>query len=97
MSENEKISRRSAMATALTILGSAVATTRANANEAKINQAAVHYQDKTDPDGHHCMTCVNFVAPASCRLVGGRIDPNGSCLAYMPGSETKTGKEGLVF
>jgi hypothetical protein len=86
MSKNETVSRRSAMLTGLTILGGAVGAATARAHEAKLTQDAVHYQDKTDPDGHHCGDCVNFMAPSSCRLVGGRIDPGGSCLAYAPRS-----------
>jgi heterodisulfide reductase subunit A-like polyferredoxin len=51
----------------------------------KLAKDAVQYQ--TSPkDGAMCSTCVNFIAPASCQIVAGVIDPNGWCIAYGPKS-----------
>ena len=59
-----------------------VAAIRAHAQE-KIAQAQVQYQ-LMPKDGAKCSTCVNFEAPASCKIVAGSISPNGWCIAYGP-------------
>ncbi len=78
--------RRGILRTGLTAVGGAVlagtVALRARAQE-KIAQAMVQYQ-KTPKDGHQCSTCVNFEAPASCKIVAGTIDPAGWCIAYAP-------------
>ena len=49
----------------------------------KISKAQVKYQNK--PKGkQHCAVCVNFIAPHSCRLVEGKINPNGWCTLFSP-------------
>ncbi len=63
-------------------VGALVAATRAQAQE-KIAPAMVQYQ--TSPkDGNKCSLCVNFEAPAGCKIVSGTIDPNGWCIAFAP-------------
>lgn len=49
----------------------------------KAAQSLVQYRDK--PNGAaKCVGCANFVAPNSCKVVAGTVDPNGWCLLYVP-------------
>ena len=50
--------------------------------EAKIAQAAVHYQ-ATPKDGKQCDGCNFFVAPNSCKTVDGEISPTGWCQLWV--------------
>jgi hypothetical protein len=43
----------------------------------------VQYQP-TPKDGAKCSTCVNFDPPAACKIVAGKISPEGWCIAYAP-------------
>lgn len=54
----------------------------------KIAQAQVQYQS-TPKDGNKCSTCVNFEAPAACKIVAGTISPEGWCVAYAPKEDNK--------
>jgi methylmalonyl-CoA mutase N-terminal domain/subunit len=63
------------------VVGGVVAAS-AEAQE-KIAQAQVQYQ-ATPKDGNKCITCVNFEAPASSKIIAGSISPNGWCIAYAP-------------
>ena len=67
----------------LAAVGAVAAVTSAKAQD-KIQQSQVQYQQKPNPDGQHCSTCVNFIAPSSCQIVAGTINPNGWCIAYAP-------------
>ena len=49
----------------------------------KLAQNLVQYQD-TPKDGAMCSACVNFVAPDGCKIVDGKISPNGWCVAFAP-------------
>lgn len=42
------------------------------------------YQAKPGPKGQKCSGCALFIAPAACKLVKGKISPNGYCIAYAP-------------
>jgi hypothetical protein len=53
----------------------AFASTRA---QAKMAQTAVGYQ-QTPKDGKQCDGCNFFIAPNSCKVVGGEINPMGYC------------------
>lgn len=53
--------------------------------EAAMTQAAAGYQT-TPKDGHSCSNCAVFVAPSSCKLVAGTINPSGWCRFYSPKS-----------
>jgi hypothetical protein len=53
------------------------------AQDEKLAQSVVQYQE-TPKDGAKCSTCVNFVAPNSCKIVAGTINPEGWCVAYAP-------------
>jgi hypothetical protein len=51
--------------------------------QAKIAQKLVQYQEK--PKGpQECDNCLHFVAPASCKMVDGKINPKGWCSLYAP-------------
>ncbi len=49
----------------------------------KIAKSAVMYQDHPN-GGNHCSICVNFLPPDACKLVAGKISPNGWCGAFAP-------------
>ena len=67
------------------VAGTAIAVTarRATAQDQKIDQKLVQYQE-TPKDGAECDKCVNFVAPNACKIVSGNINPKGWCVAYAP-------------
>lgn len=50
--------------------------------QAKIAQAAVHYQAQPK-DGKQCDACNFFIAPNSCKLVDGDIAPTGWCALWV--------------
>ena len=76
-----RTTRRQVMQAGLAAVGGVVAAS-AEAQE-KIAQAQVQYQP-TPKDGNKCSTCVNFEAPAACKIVSGSISPEGWCIAYAP-------------
>ncbi len=88
MSENDRLSRRSAIRTGLGILaaGIAAAPARAQGDEdaIKLSKSRVHYQYTWNALGSHCGICANFIAPASCHIVEGGISPNGYCRVFSP-------------
>ena len=53
--------------------------------QAKSSQQAVGYQNGPNA-GHRCGTCFQFQPPAACRIVSGRISPQGWCTRYFPHS-----------
>jgi hypothetical protein len=83
---SNRTTRRQVMRAGLAAVGAVVAPST-EAQE-KIAQAMVQYQP-TPKDGNKCSTCVNFEAPASCKIVAGSISPNGWCIAYAPKENTK--------
>jgi hypothetical protein len=49
----------------------------------KIAPKLVQYQEK--PKGpQECDNCLHFVAPSSCKMVDGKINPKGWCQLYAP-------------
>lgn len=82
----DKTTRRQIMRAGLAVAGALVAVS-AKAQD-KIAQAQVQYQN-TPKDGNKCSTCVNFEPPNACKIVVGRIDPNGWCVAYAPKEDNK--------
>ena len=51
--------------------------------DSKAAQNLVQYRNK--PNGAaKCSGCVNFVAPNACKVVAGKIEPEGWCLLYVP-------------
>jgi hypothetical protein len=83
--QRESTTRRQIMRAGLAAIGGVAAVSaQAQAQaDAKIAQAQVQYQ-LMPKDGAKCSTCVNFEAPASCKIVAGTISPNGWCIAYGP-------------
>jgi hypothetical protein len=77
-------SRRRVLRGGLTLLAAGAAARAARAQE-KLAQNIVQYQE-TPKDGAKCSTCVNFVAPDACKIVEGKINPEGWCVAYAPKS-----------
>jgi hypothetical protein len=58
---------------------------RASAQQ-KIAPNLVQYQDKPK-NGQQCDGCLQFEAPASCKIVEGKISPSGWCAAFSPKSK----------
>lgn len=84
MRNNQKISRRSVLKSAVVLAGAAcagLASQRAAFAQGKVSKAAMKYQDQPNGD-KKCSTCMQFVAPDSCKVVEGTISPNGYCLAW---------------
>jgi hypothetical protein len=83
----EATTRRLILRAGLAAVGGIIAAAGAGAQE-KIPQAQAQYQS-TPKDGNKCIACVNFEAPASCKIVAGTISPNGWCVAFAPKEQTK--------
>ena len=82
--ENKRASLRSIARTGLGVLAAgAVVPVLAQAQDAKVAQAAVQYQEMPK-DGQECDKCVNWVAPNACKIVEGNINPKGYCIAFAP-------------
>lgn len=65
----------------------AVAATTAAASAADDSggtKAQYKYISKPGPKGQKCSGCALFTAPAGCKVVKGKISPNGYCIAYAP-------------
>jgi len=84
--------RRGVLKAGLAVAGGVAAAGAARAAQAagaqrfaqdKIAPAAVQYQP-TPKDGQRCDKCVNWEAPAGCKIVSGKIAPEGWCVAYAP-------------
>ncbi len=87
MNEPTKSSRRCIMRTGLGLIAGAAAiagaSTTAKAQDQKIAKTLVQYQEQPK-DGAECDKCVNWIAPGSCKIVEGQINPKGWCVAYAP-------------
>ncbi len=94
MSENNRMSRRTALKAGMTVLAGGLGAPKALAadlDSGKMAKSVVQYRYKPAANGSHCAICANFLAPgvpgnpttdARCKLVAGVIDPNGYCLAF---------------
>ena len=49
--------------------------------QTKLSHEQAKYQD-TPKNGQKCSTCIQFVAPASCKIVADPIKPDGWCQFY---------------
>jgi hypothetical protein len=75
-------SRRTVLWTGLVAGAATLIPMRAGA-QAKIAPKLVQYQEK--PKGpQECDNCLHFVAPSSCKMVDGKINPKGWCQLYAP-------------
>ena len=85
MVENGKMgSRREVLRTGVAILtGGMMVAASARAQDAKIAQELVQYQDKPK-DGQICSKCSQWAPPNACVIVAGNIAPEGWCVAWAP-------------
>jgi len=52
------------------------------ASAQKASKEAMKYQDKPDGD-KHCGNCAQFAPPDGCKVVDGKISPQGYCIAWV--------------
>ena len=79
-------SRRAVLWTGVAALAATLLPVRAGA-QPKIAPKLVQYQEK--PKGpQECDNCLHFVAPSSCKMVEGKINPKGWCQLYAPKPKT---------
>ena len=64
-------------------LAAAGIATRAAAQDDKIDQKSVLYQDHPK-NGQECDLCINFQPPNACKVVAGDISPKGWCGVFAP-------------
>lgn len=51
--------------------------------QGKTSKQAANYQNQ--PNGNQqCAGCANFIAPNACKLVEGKVSPQGWCKLYAP-------------
>ena len=75
-----RASRRAVLWTGVAALAATLIPARAGA-QPKIAPKLVQYQEK--PKGpQECDNCLHFVAPSSCKMVEGKINPKGCCQLY---------------
>ena len=86
MNDKNILSRRAALKAGMTALAGGLVATAAfaqeDADDGKMDKSVVQYKYHPDAHGNHCGICANFLAPDACKLVAGKIDPNGSCTAF---------------
>ena len=86
MNANPKFSRRSLLKSAVVLAGIATCASLASNREAwaqaKASKDAMKYQDQPNKD-QKCSNCMQFVAPDSCKVVEGKISPEGYCIAWV--------------
>jgi hypothetical protein len=73
--------RRAALLAGAALTASVVPSEQASAQQ-KVSKEAMKYQDKPNGD-QRCSNCMQFVPPASCKVVDGTINPNGYCIAWV--------------
>jgi hypothetical protein len=86
MQNRNGTSRRDLMRTGMMIVAgtaSVVVASTARAQDEKIAQELVQYQDQPK-DGQKCNMCAQWVEPNACKIVAGKISPDGYCVAYAP-------------
>jgi hypothetical protein len=92
-SDIQNATRRRILKAGLAVLGGAVSSGAARADETaaakpaqeKFTPEAVHYQPVPKDGqkyGPKCLTCAHFEAPAACKIVSGPVSPQGWCTAY---------------
>jgi hypothetical protein len=63
--------------------GATLAASAVRAQDEKIAQELVQYQDQPK-EGQQCNKCAQWVEPNACKIVVGKISPQGYCVAYAP-------------
>ena len=84
MAQESPVSRRDLLRRGPAAAGGAIALAGVlgpTAAQAKIAQATVGYQESPH-NGEVCGDCTHFVAPSSCQLVDGTINPQGWCKLF---------------
>ena len=83
----EAVSRREVLGRSLRTLAVVAALAAVDVAESdaqqKVAQKLVQYQ-QTPKGDQKCSTCLHFVAPDSCKLVEGKINPEGWCALFAP-------------
>jgi hypothetical protein len=86
MNTNPKFSRRSLLKSVVVLTGAAtcagLASNREAWAQAKASKDAMKYQDKPNKD-QKCSNCMQFQPPDSCKVVEGKISPDGYCIAWV--------------
>jgi hypothetical protein len=85
--EGDGISRRNLLGAGLGVLslaaaGAALAPAPTRA-QPKMAAKLVQYQD-TPKNNQKCSDCLHFIAPDQCKVVEGKVKPNGWCALYAP-------------
>jgi hypothetical protein len=80
---DDAATRRQILRAGLAVVGGVAAISSGARAQEKIAPAQVQYQT-TPKDGAKCSGCVNFEAPAACKIVSGTISPEGWCIAFAP-------------
>ena len=75
-------SRRAVLQGALAVVIVAGASTWSAAQQ-KADKKIVQYQEKPKGD-QECDKCLHFEPPEGCKLVAGKINPQGWCSLYAP-------------
>jgi hypothetical protein len=79
------ICRRSLLKSVPLIAGAIISTNAVTPNlfaQTKVTHEAAKYQDNPK-DGQQCSSCVQFVAPASCKVVEDPIGASGWCQLFV--------------
>jgi hypothetical protein len=83
-SAKQGVCRRSLLKSVPMIAGAIVSTNAITQNlfaQQKLTHEAAKYQDQPK-DGQQCSGCVQFVAPASCKVVADPISASGWCQLF---------------
>jgi hypothetical protein len=78
MTDANKVSRRIVLRGAVAAAGALPILISGRTAYAKVPKQSVSYRE-TPNNGNSCSVCGNFVAPSSCLLVEGPINPDGWC------------------
>jgi hypothetical protein len=85
--DTDMVSRRAVLAKGLGVVAVVASLTAidVSASEAQKKMAPkmVQYQQKPKGD-QKCSICLHFVPPDSCKLVEGKINPEGWCSLFAP-------------
>ena len=86
MQDRNGTSRRDMLRTGAMLaagIAGVAAASSARAEDEKIAQELVQYQNEPK-DGQECDKCAQWVDPNACKIVAGKINPKGYCVAYAP-------------
>lgn len=82
---DEGLSRRTLLKSVPMVAGlvsvGAIALPEAADAQTKLSHAQAKYQD-SPKNGQQCATCLQFMAPESCKIVQSPISPQGWCQFY---------------